>query len=375
MPPTVKAVAAILVFASAGCATAPLSRSQNRVLEDDRAAAAALRAGDDDGARAKLDDAIPLVGGILTNSPDAARARSLFHPESSKIFIGEPYERAMTFYYRAILYWRDGQPDNARACYRTGELIDSDLENHQWTNTFALLDFLDGFASVKLGADGQEAYVRARAEAGGRALPVVDSAANVLIFAEFGLGPRKYAAGQYGERLKFLVRDSPAQAARLLIGGRTIDLPAYDDLNVQAATRGGRVMDYILGNKAVFKRTTDAVGDVALAASGVAAGDIYQDNGKRSAGAEDTAFALAAVGLISKITSSATRPRADTRTWDNLPQRLSFAAIALPAGNYPATLEFLDASGQVLSGEVRPVTVQVNDPARATVVFLSELKG
>ena len=38
---------------------------------------------------------------------------SLFHPESSKVFIGEPYERAMAYYYRAILYWRDGQPDNA----------------------------------------------------------------------------------------------------------------------------------------------------------------------------------------------------------------------------------------------------------------------
>jgi hypothetical protein len=31
------------------------------------------------------------------------------------VFIGEPYERAMAYYYRGLLYWRDGEIDNARA--------------------------------------------------------------------------------------------------------------------------------------------------------------------------------------------------------------------------------------------------------------------
>ena len=88
-----------------------------------------MRRGDDAVAKEKLDDAIARIGGIIANSADAARARSLFSPESSKVFIGEPYERVMAFYYRGLLYWRDGQPDNARACFRSAQLLDSDAES------------------------------------------------------------------------------------------------------------------------------------------------------------------------------------------------------------------------------------------------------
>jgi hypothetical protein len=345
---------------------------KDRVLWEYRIAAASLRAGRFDEARIQLDAAIPLIGGIIADSKDAARARSLFHPENAKVFIGEPYERSMAYYYRAILYWRDGQPDNARACYRTGEVINSDLENKQWQNHFALLDYLDGFASAKLGADGSGAYARAQAEAGAVRLPPYDPGANVLIFAEFGRGPRKIASGRYGERLMFQVQDSPAHDARLTVEGRAVPLRCWDDLNYQAATRGGRAMDYILGNKAVFKSTTNAVGDAALVGSAVAAGDLYRDNGEKSQGAENTAIALATVGILSKLTSAATAPQADTRTWENLPQRLSFAAARLPAGAHPATLEFLDSSGRPLPGETRTVLVRVDDPAHDTVIFLSE---
>jgi len=346
---------------------------KDRVLWEYRIAAASLRAGRFDEARTQLDAAIPLVGGIIADSRDAARARSLFHPEDTKIFIGEPYERSMAYYYRAILYWRDGQADNARACYRTGEVINSDLENRRWKNTFALLDYLDGFASSRLGADGTGDHARAQAEAGAARLPPYDPGANVLVFAEFGRGPRKIAGGRYGERLMFQVQDSPAHGARLTIGGRVLPLPAYDDLNYQATTRGGRAMDYILGNKAVFKGATDAVGNVALAGSAVAAGDIYHENGERSQGAENAALALATVGILSKITSAATEPQADTRTWENLPQRLSFAAARLPAGQYPATVEFLDSYGRSIPGETRALTIRVEGPGRDTVIFLSEL--
>ena len=133
-------------------------------------------------------------------------------------------------------------------------------------------------------------------------------------------------------------------------------------------------MDYILGNKAVFKRTTNTVGDVALLGGVVAADNIRRYNGSRNHDAENAAMALGAIGLISKIASAATTPNADTRMWNNLPQRLSFAALRLPAGNHAATLEFFDAQGRRLAGLTQEVTIVVDDPARDTVVFLSELK-
>jgi hypothetical protein len=53
----------------------PPVAERDRVLFDYRSAASALRAGDYDEAKAKLDDAIARIGGIITNDADAARAR------------------------------------------------------------------------------------------------------------------------------------------------------------------------------------------------------------------------------------------------------------------------------------------------------------
>jgi hypothetical protein len=337
------------------------------VLWDYRIAASALRAGQPDEAKLHLDTALPLIGGILANDADAKKARSLFAAESTKTFIGEPYERVMAYYYRGLLYWRDGQPDNARACYRSGQLIDSDAETAEYKSDYVLLDYLDGFVSAKLAADGSDAFARAQANAKNLKLPAYDPAANVLIFAEYGTGPRKYGGGEYSEQLKFFVKNSAAHAATLNVNGQAVNLPAYDDLNFQATTRGGRVMDYILGGKAVFKRTTNTVGDVALIGAMIAA-----NNGSRDG--DRAAVALGAIGLIGKIASAATTPRADIRMWDNLPQRLSFAALRLAPGDYPATLEFQDATGQTLRGLTQTFTLHVDPVDRDTVIFLSELK-
>jgi hypothetical protein len=357
-----------------GNAQLAAARPEDRVLWNYRIAAAAMRVGNFEEAKAKLDDAILTMGGIITNSAEAARARSLFSAERSKVFIGEPYERVMAYFYRGILYWRDGQPDNARACFRTAQFIDGDAEKQSYRSDYVLLDYLDGFASAKLGADGREAYRRAVENGKGRPLPPYDREANVLVFAEFGEGPRKYSSGEYGEQLRFAVSNSRVHAAVLTVGGQTVTLPAYDDLNYQAATRGGRLMDHILGNKAVFKSTTSAVGDVAAVGSIVAASRMNRWDGTRSEGSQNTALALGAVALISKIASAATTPEADTRTWQNLPQRLGFAALRLAPGEYPARVEFLDAAGERIAGSARELTVVVRDPAADTVIFLSELK-
>ncbi|HUR59211.1 MAG TPA: hypothetical protein VM029_15955 [Opitutaceae bacterium] len=352
---------------------------RDRVLFDYRFAATALRAGDDATARAKLDDAIALIGGIITNDAAAARARSLFASEDTKVFIGEPYERVMAYYYRGLLYWRDGQPDNARACFRSGQVIDSDPEREHYEADYVLLDYLDGFASAKLAGDGSDAFARAQKVAGEKIpLPPYNLSANVLVFAEYGYGPRKIAAGQYGEQLRFQADDSPTHAARLVLdnGRRIIPLPAYDDLGYQATTRGGRMMDHILGNKAVFKAATDAAGDIALAGSAVAANESRrrERKGKDNDDADVTAIGLGVLGVIGKIASSATQTRADTREWNNLPQRLSFAAVKLPPGEHRGRIEFLDREGQVLPFRSRDVAFLVGADDRDTVVFLSELK-
>ena len=384
-------LAVVVAGLLAGCVAPPAERmtdadrraaavpERDRVLHDYRLAATALRAGDYDEAKARLDDAIARIGGIITNDAEAARARGLFSAERTKPFIGEPYERVMAYFYRGILYWRDGQTDNARACFRSGQVIDSDPGPESYGADYLLLDYLDGLASAKLQADGADAFARAQAQAGERfALPAYNADANVLVFAEYGYGPRKYAAGPYGELLRFHVEDSPTRSARLVLenGRRIVPLPAYDDLGYQATTRGGRVMDHILGNKAHFKAGAELVGDVALTGAVIANDQARRRDrqGWDDNDAERTAVGLGLVGILSKIASAATQTEADTRQWNNLPQRLSFAALTLPPGEYSGRIEFLDREGKVLEQRTQGARFTVAAGERDTVVFLSELK-
>ena len=359
----------------------PVVPERDRVLVDYRLGVSALRAGRFDEAKAKFDDAIARIGGIITNDAEAERARGLFSAERVKTFIGEPYERVMAYYYRGILYWRDGERDNARACFRSGQVIDSDPRpgHENYAADYVLLDYLEGLASAKLLADGSDAIARAQAHNAGRIpLPPLNAAANVLIFAEYGYGPRKFAGGQYGEQLRFHVDDSPTRSARLVLdGGRKIvPLPVYDDLGFQATTRGGRVMDHILGNKAQFKATANAAADVALAGA-VVASDQARRRDRRGKDNDDAAVAavgLGILGVIGKAAAAATQTVADTREWNNLPQRLSFAALVLPPGEHEGKIEFIDREGNALAQRTQRITFSVAAEERDTVVFLSELK-
>lgn len=384
--PSLFAFVIVLTAAFTGCATAPrivvpytgdpvvdgnanlaVAPERDKALWEYRVAAAALRRGQIDEAKTRLDDALARTAAALAPGAEAAKSRKLFGREETKSFAGEPYERIMGNYYRGILYWRDGEPDNARALFRSGEFIDSDTENKTYGGDWVLLDYLDGLVSKKLGGDGSDALARARASAQAQDRsppPDYDPKANVLVFAEYGPGPRKYASGEYGELLKFIVDDSPVALARLSVDGHELALPPYDDISWQASTRGGRVMDHILGNKAVFKQRSDTIGDVALmGALGTASYGTSRDS-------TNVALGLAAVGILSKLTSAATQTEADVRSWDNLPRYLSFGALRLPPGEHPATLAFYNASGHLLVNRTQNFVISVPTPDNASAAGL-----
>ena len=337
---------------------------RDKVLWEYRLAAAAMRRCQFLEAKQALDDALARIGNLFGPDKDAKKARNYFHEESKKTFVGEPYERVMAYYYRGILYWMDGEPDNARACFRSAQLQDSDTENKGYGSDYVLLDYLDALASAKLGSDGSDAYKRAVKNRRLFAPPPIDPAANVLVFVEIGQGPTKYGTGEYGEELRFLPGKAIARRAQVRVASQAAQAGAYDDLTFQATTRGGRVMDHILANKAVFKSASDAVGNVSLI-GGAAMAMASKDT--REAG-----LALAAFGLVSKIVSAATTPAADVRTWDNLPQYLGFAALRLPPGEHVLAVEFLADGGMVFGGSTKTVKIRVPEGTKDTVVFVSD---
>jgi hypothetical protein len=380
------AAAGLLTLALAGCSSTPPAHQlvmtgdlmvdgpnaiaqgppRDKVLWQYRTAAAAMRQGNFALAKENLDDALTTLQGIYAKSADARKARSYFHAESKKNFIGEPYERSMAYIYRGILYWMDGQPDNARACFRTAEFEDSDTENKEYAGDWVLPDYLDGYASAKLAGDGEDAFKRAQTAAKNITLPPYNLKANVLFFLEFGPGPTKFASGQYAEQLRFHGPDSLVKSAQIKIESLTIPVVPTDDVTFQATTRGGRVMDHILGNKAVFKGTTDTIGNVAMI-GGLGTAVASHDRTTQQVG-----LGIALAGLIAKGISAATTPAADTRSWDNLPHYISFASVPLSPGQHTVTVEFLDQSGRIVQNLTKTVTLTVDSESHDKVVFLSD---
>jgi len=339
---------------------------RDKVLWEYRTAAAAMRQGKFDLAKQYLDDALTTLQGIYGPDPDARKARGYFHAEAKKTFIGEPYERSMAYIYRGVLYWMDGEPDNARACFRSAELEDSDTENHAYAGDWVLPDYLDGLATAKLAGDGSDAFKRAAASAKNIHLPAYNLKANVLFFVEFGAGPTKYATGQYGEELRFHVGPPTIQSAEIKVDSSEFPVGPTDDVWFQASTRGGRAMDHILGNKAVFKSATDTAGNIALI-GGLSTAALSRDQT-----AQEVGLGVALAGLVSKVVSAATTPEADIRSWDNLPRYLSFAQLPLSPGQHTVTVEFRDAAGMTMPNLTKTFTFDVPADGRDKVIFVSD---
>ena len=339
---------------------------RDKSLWEYRLASACMRNGNFQQAKQSLDDALLTLGGIYGKDPNAKKARSYFSEENQKTFIGEPYERVMAYYYRGILYWMDGEPDNARACFRTGELEDSSSDLKEYNGDYVTLDYLDGLASTKLAQDGSDAYNRAVAECKEFPKPPpYDPQANVLVFVEFGPGPRKYATGRYHEELRFTVPQSFVHSAVVRVEDKVVNIDPLDDLGFQATTRGGRVLDHVLANMAVFKGTTDAVGNAAIIGGAIAATSQNQTS-------EEVGLGLIAAGIISKVVSASTTPQADVRMWDNLPRYLSFTGLELPPGPHTLAVDFRDANGQLIPELTKTVTFDVSADKRDKVLFVSD---
>jgi hypothetical protein len=338
---------------------------KDRVLWQYRTGLTALRLGRRDLAKQYLDDALARIQGIYGKDDEARKARGYFREESKKTFIGEPYERSMAWFYRGILYWMDGEPDNARACFRSGQVMDSDTEEKTYSGDYVLFDLLDGYITTRLGGDGAAAVQRAQTNAHMWKPPVFSPKANLLVFVDYGPGPTKFATGEYREQLRFSGGRSPVVSASIRLGDATGKAAPYDDLYFQASTRGGRVMDHVLANKAVFKKSTDIAGTVGIVSGAVLATSHNRD--MQMAG-----LAVLGAGIVTKMFSASATPQADVRAWDNLPLYLSFVAFEVPPGTHTLTVDFLDDQGRTVAGQTKTATVTVPEGGRETVIYVSD---
>lgn len=355
----------------------------DNLLADYDAAGAAMRSGRFDQAKSSLDNIVAELGSIKANDPTAKAARSRFKAESVKAFRGEPHERALAYLYRGILYWQDGELDNAAACFRSGQIQDSDAEKNEFKGDYVLLDYLEGALMVRQSKDvskGQESYDRGKAALqtylkceGVETKATLQFPAecgpdqNVIVFAEFGSGPTKVADGKHKERLCYVPGSSAVTGIRLEVADQQVEIRPSEDMTYQAITRGGRVMDQVLANKAKFKEATDSAGNTALATGATVA---YAG---AAAGSKEAALAgagLAVLGGVSKGLSAATKPAADTRMWSGMPQFLAFGTLKLPPGEHNILVTFLGDNGTAMT--TKNLKISVDDAAKDKVLFVSD---
>ena len=326
---------------------------RNRVLNDMRLGLATLQMGRYDLAETMFDDALQRIEAVYADNAKAKQARELFVKETTKDFKGEPYERAMSYFYRGLLYLRAGDYDNARASFKGGALQDAFAEDDQFRADLASMPFLQGWASKCANNPGtaREDFKEFRDINATAPLPA--DADNVLVLIETGGAPFKFSATDPNQSkpryLKFARGPSGARAVRIRAAGleATVAAPSQrlgvaafvlEDIYRQASTRGGREFDSILAGKAMFKDTAGTVGDVALVGAGVAAAYAAGRNDRDAAIA---AGALLLVAVLAKAAAEAAEPAADTRFWDNLPDRVHAATLRLPESVAAVDVDFM----------------------------------
>ena len=320
---------------------------RNRVLNQMQAGLAAFDYGRLDLAKESFDEVLNGIETVFANSKQAAKARSLWRAERSKIFKGEPYERAMAYYYRGLLYMIDDDYENARACFKSGVLQDAFAEEKQNRCDFALLIFLEGWASQCLGDTqlAEAAYKEVKSLRPDFKPPAPDD--NVLVLAETGRSPRKVSSGRGGAELRYRRGEGfPEQRVRVFAGSGRYDTYAMEDVFWQASTRGGRPVEKILKGQVVFKEGHEALGTTltTIGMGTIAAGS---ERGHRNRDMQAVGAGIAAVGLLNLATANAVKAQADTRCWNNLPDTVHMRTFKTDRGA-PAVVH-----GRFLDGESR----------------------
>jgi len=298
--------------------------ARNEVLNAMELGLCRFAEGDDAEAARLFDRAIARIETFYIDDPNANLVRtSLSAEEGLKDFKGEPYERAMLYYYRGLVYLAQGRPSNARAAFRAGALHDAIAEEDQFRCDFALLYFMQAIASTSMAdteraAEGWGLVQRLRPDC-----RIPDGNAWTLVLVESGGAPVKMVDGVEGQRLTVHRNlDVNHPKLRVLASSTPLELSAIEDVFVQASTRGGRPIDSFLDGKARYKATAEETSG-ALADLGSVVQ--YATLGTESGGSVGAALGLA--GGLRLLTASGVRARADDRAWRNLPELVQFATV------------------------------------------------
>ena len=340
----------ILALFICSCASNKYDPTLNLVLKQMNQGKDLLEKGQLKASSVAFDDVLNNIEIVWGEDEAAERARSLWHEEGAKAFKGEPYERAMAYYYRGVIYLLNQDMENARACFRSGLRQDSFTEEEQKRSDFISLYFLLAYCEHNLGRPDRAAKVLEIIEPALK--KKIDLSKNVLIIAETGASPRKLRDGVGQNKLVYR-RGKKIKTEFVQLSSTTPqDFDMVESLYWQASSRGGRPVDAILEGKVKYKKGFAKAGSAlsSLGVLGSLAAPAFNDG---NAGA--IAGGNVALGAISSLISMKVNAKADNRYWSNLPDKIHFLLMSkedIPAGGLK--ISYLDKNKHALSSASIP---------------------
>jgi len=322
--------------------------TSNRVLNAMRLGLDAMQLNYLEEAGRFFDIALSGIETVYANNETAAKARKMWYEEGSKDFKGEPYERAMAYYYRGVLYMLAGDYENAGVCFRGGMLQDAFAEEQVYRCDFAVLYFLEGWCWLRMKdrSKAEESFQELKKYRPDFQIP--DPSINALFIIETGPSPRKLADGIGHAELKIFRGKGEKAVRTVIVIDENTNLSAYpmEDVAWQAQTRGGRQFDKILQGKAEFKQESAQTGAALSEAANNAMLTSSFMSGSQASTMQGLGAGLAVAGGIATIVSAKAIPKADTRYWDNLPETIHIVGAKLTPGAHQVKVKFMNQSGQ-----------------------------
>jgi hypothetical protein len=314
---------------------------------------------------------------IMNHGKGGGVANAQIFSERQKWWMGDPYERAFNSFYLGMLYYADGDRENAMAAFRNSVAVDTgDLELGEYSADWlppmimrvrcflwrgdvpgaeAVLRQINKLPKEPANFDPQNPWLNIDAQL----------EANTILMIELGEGPYFTAEGHHGSVRAINQGEYRESFVEVFVNGESLG-QAYKigDSFFQAITRGGRVMDDILKGKAIAKTASIATGAAAMHVGRMLLTH-GGNKGTRIGGA--VALGVGAAVLLAGLLMNA---EADTRGNVLLPGETHLMLAQLPPGEHKLELRFYDNLGREMR-DMRQQGLPLTVPEKGDATLLA----
>ena len=316
---------------------------ENYVLNNLRLGASALANHDFDTAENAYFRAYQIMNAGKVN--DAGReAATVWLTESAKVWRGEPYERAVANFQLGMIYYARGDWNNARGAFENALFKlrdyrdDKSRADEKQESDFAVALMMLGRVWTHLDrSDQAQPYFdrvrQLRPALAPLAAQLGDLSNNVVLYIEFGFGPRKVEDGMDGAQLAFL--PSPSMAGEVPPPYVSVDGVPYA---LPVAVKDPPFDTIAMAGDRKWQR----IDTIRATKSGIGTGLMIAGAGATIYGADrrDEGVALAGLGALAAGALLKASSAVDTRTWEMSPRTAFVIPLKVAPGKHDVTVRF-----------------------------------